>query len=101
MISYADILANNFPGAEWAIDGNDYENLLWLSDSPKPSKAELDALRATTDQALQLAQIKKLRSDAYRTESDPLYFGWQRGEITEQEWLDKVAEIRARFPYAE
>jgi hypothetical protein len=23
---------------------------------------------------------------------------WQRGEATQQEWLDKVAEIRARFP---
>lgn len=39
------------------------------------------------------------RRGAYSTEADPLYFGWQRGENTEQSWLDKVAEIRARYPY--
>jgi hypothetical protein len=38
-----------------------------------------------------------LRADAYRNESDPLFFKWQRNEATEQEWLDKVAEIKARY----
>jgi hypothetical protein len=37
---------------------------------------------------------------AYATESDPLFFKWQRGEGTEQAWLDKVAEIQARYPLA-
>lgn len=41
------------------------------------------------------------RADAYRNESDPLFFKWQRGESTEQIWLDKVAEIKARFPKVE
>lgn len=38
------------------------------------------------------------RLQAYRTESDPLFFKAQRGEATQQEWLDKVAEIKARYP---
>lgn len=38
------------------------------------------------------------RAEAYRTESDPLFFKWQRGEATEQEWLDKIAEIKTRYP---
>lgn len=25
----------------------------------------------------------------------------QRGEATEQDWLDKIEEIRARYPYPE
>lgn len=33
----------------------------------------------------------------YRNESDPLFFKWQRGEGTQQVWLDKVAEIKARY----
>ena len=41
------------------------------------------------------------RQVAYRSEADPLFFKWQRGEAEQQEWLDKVAEIRARFPYTE
>ena len=40
---------------------------------------------------------EKSRKDAYREESDPLFFKWQRGEATEQEWLDKVAEIKQRW----
>ena len=41
------------------------------------------------------------RALAYRDEADPLFFKWQRGEAIEQEWLDKVAEIRERYPDAE
>ena len=45
------------------------------------------------------AIAKANREQAYKTESDPLFFKWQRGEITEQEYLEKVEEIRQRFPY--
>lgn len=38
------------------------------------------------------------RAAAYKEESDPLFFKWQRGEATEQEWLDKVNEIKLRYP---
>ena len=37
------------------------------------------------------------RADAYREESDPLFFKAQRGEIEMQVWLDKVAEIKQRY----
>lgn len=37
------------------------------------------------------------RKEAYREESDPLFFKWQRGEIDKQEWLDKVNEIKQRW----
>lgn len=46
------------------------------------------------------AKIEAQRAEAYRTESDPLFFKSQRGEATEQQWLDKVAEIKARYPSA-
>lgn len=38
------------------------------------------------------------RAAAYREESDPLFFKAQRGEATQQEWLDKIQEIKNRFP---
>jgi hypothetical protein len=46
-----------------------------------------------------LKQQKVARAEAYRMEADPIFFMSQRGEATEQEWLDKVAEIKERFPY--
>lgn len=41
------------------------------------------------------------RADAYRNESDPLFFKWQRGEASEQDWLNKIEEIKQRFPKVE
>lgn len=43
-------------------------------------------------------QAEQNRAIVYRNESDPLFFKWQRGECTQQEWLDKVAEIKAKYP---
>ena len=40
---------------------------------------------------------KELRAEAYKNESDPLFFKAQRQEIPMQEWLDKVTEIKERF----
>ena len=79
--------------------GHVYENILVLDKSKKlPSKSECEkgikALQAEWDARL----IDQQRQSAYQTESDPLFFKYQRGEATEQEWLDKVAEIKARFP---
>jgi hypothetical protein len=39
------------------------------------------------------------RHAAYTTEADPLFFKWQAGEATEEEWLTKRQEIRDRYPY--
>jgi hypothetical protein len=50
--------------------------------------------------AAQLEEAERRDNDkraAYAAESDPLFFKWQRGEGTEQAWLDKVAEIQARY----
>ena len=46
-------------------------------------------------------QIDALRQAAYQAEADPLFFKWQRGESTEQAWLDKIAAIRQRYPDAD
>jgi hypothetical protein len=43
-------------------------------------------------------QIEALRRAAYQAEADPLFFKSQRGEATHEDWLAKVAEIKARFP---
>lgn len=40
-----------------------------------------------------------LRQAAYTAEADPLFFKWQAGEGTEEEWKAKRQEIRDRYPY--
>lgn len=98
MTDYAAVLTANYPDSAWTLDGDDYAGLTWLSDSPKPSQAELDAAWPAVQQAQAQTAVDSLRQSAYAAESDPLFFKWQRGEGTEQAWLDKIAEIQARYP---
>jgi hypothetical protein len=46
-------------------------------------------------------QQQARRAAAYRDEADPLFFKWQAGEGTQDEWEAKRAEIRGRYPYPE
>lgn len=48
MIDYTQILSVNYIGSEWTIYGDSYDGLTWLDSSPKPTKAELDALWEST-----------------------------------------------------
>ncbi|MGA0396883.1 MAG: hypothetical protein ACO3O3_06955 [Ilumatobacteraceae bacterium] len=98
MTDYIAVLEANYPGAQWSLSGNDYDTLVWHDDTPKPSQAELDAAWPAVQQAQAQAEVDAQRHAAYTAESDPLFFQWQRGEGTEQAWLDKIAEIQARFP---
>jgi hypothetical protein len=93
------ILQAKFPGNEWTLDGDTYEGLTWLSDTPKPTQAELEDAWPEVQQTRIKAAMKRKRQAAFIKEADSLFFGWQRGENTEQAWLDKVAEIRGRYPY--
>jgi DNA-binding NarL/FixJ family response regulator len=56
---YAAILTANYEGCLWTLDGDTYDGLTWLSDSPKPSQAELDAAWPAVQQARQDAVAAK------------------------------------------
>ena len=43
----------------------------------------------------------KLRAAAYPTESDPVFFQWQAGSKTKEDWLDARAKVQELFPYKE
>jgi hypothetical protein len=63
MIDYTLILKTHFNGSEWTLNGNDYAGLTWLSDTPKPTKEELDAL---WDSTLEAVEQKKIAAIAAR-----------------------------------
>jgi hypothetical protein len=101
MTDYAAVLTANYPGSEWNLNGDNYDGLTWLSDTPKPTQEELDAAWPQVQYQQQRAEIETQRRNAYTQEADPLFFSYQRGEATEQEWLDAVDSIRVRYPYPE
>lgn len=45
--------------------------------------------------------VTEKRRQAYQNDSDPIFFQYQRGEKTEQEWLDAIAAVNAANPYPE
>ena len=87
------------PQAEWSLNGESYDGLTWLDASPMPTLAEIEAAWPSVEAEATNEAARRHRAVAFRDEADPLFFGWQRGENTEQEWLDKCEEIRQRFPY--
>ena len=58
MIDYAAVLLANYAGSEWTLDGEDYSGLTWLSDTPKPTQAELDAAWPQVDYDNQVTAVK-------------------------------------------
>lgn len=45
------------------------------------------------------AAVEEVRRQSYIISADPLFFGWQRGDNTEQEWLDAVQAVKDANPY--
>jgi len=99
MTDYIAVLQTNYPGAQWSLSGNDYDSLEWYDDTPKPTQAELDAAWPQVDYQNQVTAVENARRADYEATSDPLFFEWQRGDGTEQAWLDAVAAVKAAHPY--
>jgi hypothetical protein len=51
--------------------------------------------------AFQREKAVKARERAYIKEADPLKNRADRGDTTHEEWLAKIEEIKARYPYPE
>ena len=101
MIDYTLILRKKYPNSLWKMGGDDYEGLEWLSDNDKPSKSELESHWEEVQKEAQLERVREKRAIAYREEADPIFLKYQRGEATKQQWLDKIEEIKERFPKPE
>lgn len=97
------ILLVNYPGTQWLLVGEDYSGLEWLDESSKPTKAALEKQWPAVDYQTQLDAVSEQRRIAYTLEADPLNFKYQETELPEdkQAWLDKKAEIKARYPEPE
>ena len=99
MTDYTAVLSANYSGAEWTLNNNDYNTLQWLSDTPKPTQAELDAAWPQINYQNQIAAVEAARRLAYEQQSDGLFFEWQRGDNTEAAWREAVAKVKAQHPY--
>ena len=98
-MNIAQILTKRYAGSEWTLNGDSYSGLTWLSDTPKPTLAELEAEWAQVEYEVAHARVVADRQAAYQAFSDPVFFDYQRGEVTEQDWLDAVQAVKDAHPY--
>jgi hypothetical protein len=96
---YSQVLTANYPGAQWTLNGDTYDGLTWLDSSAKPTQDELDAAWPAVQYANQCKAVEQARLADYEKTSDPLFFKWQRGDATEQEWLAAVQAVKDAHPY--
>lgn len=105
-MNIAEILTRKYPGTEWVLNGDTYDGLVWLDESPKPTKAELEAVAADVEHEIAYEEVE-LKRQAHMAlpvsqgGSDGLLFRSLRGKGTKQEWEARVAEIEAMYPYPE
>ena len=93
------ILTKRYEGSEWTLNGDSYSGLTWLSESPKPTAEELQAEWAQVEYETAYAQVEADRKGAYRATTDAIFFEFQRGDMTEQDWLDAVEAVKVAHPY--
>lgn len=76
----------------------------WVARSPaRPEalSAEAEAEAAEAAHAAAVALRNETVRQALAAEADPLFFRWQRGEVTQEAWLEAVARVKARHPKPE
>jgi hypothetical protein len=101
MIDISLILFKKYFGSEWTLSGNDYDTLNWLSDSKKPTKKELEELWPEVQEEIAKEDVEKLRKQAYQEIADPIFFKYQAGESTEEEWMAARQSVKDSYPYHE
>jgi len=95
------ILSRRYAGTEWALNGEDYAGLTWLSQGSAPTEKQLEALWPEVQYEVAHEQVEQARAQAYRETSDPIFFEYQRGDKTEAEWLAAVQAVKDAHPYPE
>ncbi len=93
------VLSRRYPGAEWTLNGDSYGGLTWLSEGDAPTEAELQAEWAQVEFEVAYEAVETARAVAYRETSDPIFFQYQRGEVTEADWLAAVEAVKVAYPY--
>ena len=73
MTDYPAVLTALYPGAEWTLNGDAYDGLVWLSEGDAPSQAELDAAWPQVEYDRAYAQVEQERHAAYISDADPRF----------------------------
>lgn len=85
----------------WAVGGDPAQIILWENAVPQPSESEILAAAPLGAYQRDYLAVTVARQNGYQSTSDPVFMQYQRGEATEQEWLDAVQAVKDANPYPE
>ena len=89
------------PGAEWVLDGDQYEGLVWLDlDQTPPTKEEVEAEVLRLQAEWNALEYRRLRASAYPPIGDQLDALWKGGDVA-AEMLARVQAVKAQYPKPE
>lgn len=73
MANIAQILQYKWPGAEWSIEDDDYETLVWLSSNiPKPTESEIRQYNNDVVQLINEERKAERQRDKFASRPDSL-----------------------------
>lgn len=98
-----------FEGSEWIEDVTSnqldscYRNAKgkWIERGPEPEynpSPEDIAAQADAEYQAAVEAVEAARRAAYQQEADSLFFKWQAGEATKEEWLSSREKVRLDYP---
>lgn len=89
------------PGAEWVLDGDQYEGLVWLDlDQTQPTKEEIEAESIRLRSEWDALEYQRLRAPAYPPIGDQLDALW-KGGVAAEEMLARVQAVKTQYPKPE
>lgn len=96
-MNIAQALLNIRPGAQWEINGETYDGIVWAESNvtEKPTKEEIDAeiLRLTNEFAYNEYQRQRAREyPSFADQFDLLYHGGYDA------WKSAIDEVKTKYP---
>ena len=95
------------PGAQWALNGNDYDGLKWLEKpvyeggQKRPTKAEVEAEVARLQKEWEDTEYQRLRAKEYPDIKEYLD-GLVKGDTEQmQAYIDACLAVMAKYPKPE
>lgn len=90
-----------YPEAEWSITNEDYESLIWLSDTPAPSEEELIEEVQRLQFEYDSLQYQRLRAKEYPDFREYLD-GIVKGDQSQIEaYITACLEVKQKYPKPE
>jgi len=90
-----------YGGSGFGMIGDGFDGLVWMREEPRPTKEQVEAALPFARAARMREIVDQDRRSAYVNTADPVFLKWQRGEATEQDWLDAVEAVKVAYPWPE